>query len=125
MSYQVISNARVEDAEIALIERYGSYNVKPLIKSEYQAEWLVRITNKLYMKCRVSKAGDGISISLSPYTHWLIYVLIVVGFLFFALPGFAFLVYLVVRIVLTNGVINRHFPVLHQKIIESVNKRVS
>jgi hypothetical protein len=121
MSTQHIPGATVGDIEAALIEQYGRNNVRERSKSSTRGEWTFRITSKSQGKCIAVADAVGASLSMSPSTHMLMWVVTALGYLAFVFPGVAFTAFILLTRFVTARVISSRFP----KMVDNVKRIAS
>ena len=121
MATQAFKAGTVEDVETALLEQYGRTNVKEQTKTDSHAEWSFQITSKSLGTCVATKTPDGVTMTMSPRTHTLLWVFTGIGYLACVLPGIGLTIWIVMARTVTAGVLSHRFP----KMVESVERAVA
>ncbi len=118
MATQTIKGATIAEIEQALVDQYGRTYLRQSLKSDSRGEWTFRYTPRTSAKCVATKTADGVSVSLSAHTPMYAWVLTVIAYALFCVPGIIMTVWLLFRQGATNTAINHRFP----KFIEAVQR---
>ena len=121
MPTQTFRAGTVQDVETALLEQYGRTNVKQQAKTDSHAEWSFQITSKSHGTCTATKSPDGVTMTMSPRTHTLLWVFMVIGYLACVVPGIFMTIWIVMSRTVTSGVLSHRFP----KMAEAVQRAVA